>query len=165
MAPMRALMASALVVCASGLPVLPRSRLAPIRGAALDGSGQEEPAQLQQKRALPKALSLRGGSAAFDWVVNIGTPAALIGGAAIANLIEVEDHFSNEEDDKVAMRAKYGIHFLLFSSFVMEMLVVFMSQVTGTSLLNAGADEMSLSSFQDTYEFNYLAIRVFFFRK
>ena len=60
---------------------------------------------------------------------------------------------------------KYGIHFLLFSSFVMEMLVVFMSQVTGTNLLNAGADEMSLTSFQDIYEFNYLAIRVFFFRK
>ena len=56
MAPMRALMASALVVCASGLPVLPRSRLAPIRGAALDGSGQEEPAQLQQ---VPHALHAR----------------------------------------------------------------------------------------------------------
>ena len=40
-----------------------------------------------------------------------------------------------------------------------------MSQVTGTNLLNAGgSDEMSLSAFHDTYEFNYLAIRVCFFR-
>lgn len=62
-----------------------------------------------QSRALPprpltlrRTLQIRCGGNAFDWCTNIGTPAALVGGAALANAIELEDRMEPSPTDTKA---------------------------------------------------------------
>ena len=135
---------------------------------------------------LVQLISLRGGASdmsfqAYDWTVNIGTPATLVAGAALATLLEggLSEGLRLRRDDKIWVRkAKKLCLLMLVLAFSTEICVVFMSTVMGTVLLTGGRADLSaggsrwaafdpvadspMGLLQREMEFEYLAIGVGF---
>ena len=96
-------------------------------------------------RAAAAALAVRGGGddslcyTAWEWMANLGAPAALVGGAALASFYELRPALEPHPGDKRGMRAaKKAVFFLLLSAFASEISSVFVTTVTGTLLLGQG---------------------------
>ena len=100
---------------------------------------------------LAPLVSLRGGASdmsfqAYEWSVNIGTPATLVAGAALATLLEggLSEGLRLRPDDEVWVRkAKKLCLLMLVLAFSTEICVVFMSTVMGTVLLTGGHADLS----------------------
>ena len=83
---------------------------------------------------------------AYEWSVNIGTPATLVAGAALATLLEggLSEGLRLRPDDEVWVRkAKKLCLLMLVLAFSTEICVVFMSTVMGTVLLTGGRADLS----------------------
>ena len=80
---------------------------------------------------------------AYEWTVNIATPAALVAGAALASTFEVVPEILNSlnSDSKSPwLHLGYVMTCLLLAaSFASEIFVVYVATVTGTMLLSGGA--------------------------
>ena len=142
--------------------------------------------QLLPERGSPATLlSLRGGSGkpedqriqAYEWTVNIATPAALVSGAALASTFEVLPEIMKSLADEAPVdwiQAGNGICALLLTvSFALEIFVVYAATVTGTMLLSARKkqklefDYVATSATELLHrdlEFEYVAIRAGFFQ-
>ena len=146
--------------------------------------------------ALERALAVRGGENYLDmtvgWLINLGTPAALVrnldspqikkvcpesshvvsllfqvGGAALANFFEMAPSLDLRAHDTASDKLiKQSVGLLLVSSFAMEVLVVFMTTVQVTNMLGTPPEEFesltAMSLLHDHYEFEYVACRLFF---
>lgn len=103
------------------------------------------------RRTLVRLVSLRGGASdmsfqAYEWSVNIGTPATLVAGAALATLLEggLSEGLRLRPDEEVWVRkAKKLCLLMLVLAFSTEICVVFMSTVMGTVLLTGGHADLS----------------------
>jgi len=79
---------------------------------------------------------------AYEWTINIGTPATLVAGAALATLLEtsLSQGLKLDPTDPHWLRAtKKACVLLLLLAFGTEICVVFMSTVLGTVLLTGGS--------------------------
>lgn len=79
---------------------------------------------------------------AYEWTVNIGTPATLVAGAALATLLEssLSQGLALEPNDPHWLRtSKKACMLLLLFAFGTEICVVFVSTVLGTVLLTGGS--------------------------
>ena len=76
----------------------------------------------------------------FDWLSNLGAPAALVAGAIMATLVEQEDMLkTNKRDTKQwARMMKRSAHVLLITAFAMSLFSIFGTTVTGTMLKGLG---------------------------
>lgn len=76
----------------------------------------------------------------FDWLSNLGAPAALVAGAIMATLVEQDDMLkTNERDTKAwARMIKRGAHVLLITAFAMSLFSIFGTTVTGRMLKGLG---------------------------
>jgi hypothetical protein len=167
----------------------------PIRDLAPTSSGREG-SNIQKARrtvsmqraqielgSLNWMAALRGGAEtisdnalsmeAFDWLSNLGAPAALVAGAVLATLSQTREDLSPRKDDESWIRfTKKACRALLLSSFAMEVFCIFVTTVTGTMLLShgdspagqhAGVHYNSAMGFLfHNHEFEYLAGRVTF---
>ena len=133
--------------------------------------------------SLVTAVKLRGGQEvsdlvehSFEWTSNLGSPAALVAGAVIATLYEnirSGDLALVETDSPMTRLGKKITHTLLVSAFVMEIICIFVSTVTGTVLMTRPLDIMDditpitpkttpLSFLRGNFEFEYLTARITF---
>lgn len=75
----------------------------------------------------------------WEWCSNLGAPAALVAGAVLATLIEGQDSLSPKKSDRLYARIlKQPSRLLLLRSFVLEIISIFVTTVTGTMLLSIG---------------------------
>ena len=84
---------------------------------------------------------------AWEWCSNLGAPAALVGGAALASYYEMTSRGALEprtSDARGARLAKKIVTLLLLSSFAFSISNIFVTTVTGTVLM-ANADLGALS--------------------
>jgi hypothetical protein len=76
---------------------------------------------------------------AWEWTNAIGAPAALVAGAVLVTLGETrEDSSPRKMDDKKTRVLKLSMRFLLLTSFVLEVVSIFVATMTGTVLLGHG---------------------------
>jgi len=113
-------------------------------------------------------------STAFDsweWTANLGAPAALVAGAVLATMAETrEDHVPQKSDAKWVRLFKKLCRFMLFSSFALEVISIFVSTVTGSVLLGHGACAVKnavgytspLALLYHHHELEYLTIQITF---
>jgi hypothetical protein len=76
---------------------------------------------------------------AYDWCINLGAPAALVAGAVIATIYEQNNSNKlaiRKNDQKWVQFAKKMSRLLLLSAFVLEIISIFVTTVTGTALLS-----------------------------
>lgn len=93
-------------------------------------------------------LLVRGGAAerevassAFEWCANLGAPAALVAGAVLATVSELEGRqamVTRKSDARWVRAGKKTVRFLLLSSFGLQVLSIFATTITGTMLLSVG---------------------------
>jgi hypothetical protein len=106
---------------------------------------------------------------AYEWMANLGAPAALVSGAALSSLYNLHDDLKPDDTDKrwVSVLKKMG-NLLFLSSFAFEIACVFVTTVTGTLLLGKGVanplDASAMHMLDRELEFEYLAGRVSFFQ-
>ena len=107
---------------------------------------------------------------AVSWLSDVENPAALVGGAALANFFEVYESTKIDTSD-VAWKVllKIATSFLLVSSFVLELLVIFITAVTATYLLGYTSKQRVINKtpmglLHDNFKFEYVAIRFCFFQ-
>ena len=76
----------------------------------------------------------------FDWLANLGAPAALVAGAVIATMIDQADFLkTTKKDTKLWARfTKRAAHILLISAFALSVFSIFATTVTGTMLKSLG---------------------------
>jgi hypothetical protein len=108
---------------------------------------------------------------AFDWCSNLGAPAALVGGAVLATLIETRKDLAPHKNDKYRIR-KQITRVLLLSAFALEIMSIFATTVTGTMLLAQGdkptgseagmAYHSPMGWLRYNHEFEYLTARITF---
>ena len=135
--------------------------------------------RVPQNLSLSNLVSLRGGDMsemlkdAWEWNANLGAPAALVAGAVIATFSDKkEDLTANEDDKRWVKRVKRLCRFFLLSSFVLEVICIFVTTVTGTMLMTHGdglsvkalgtASKSPLGLMNHNFEFEYLTSRVTF---
>ena len=76
---------------------------------------------------------------AWEWTNGMGAPAALIAGAVLVTLCESRESSSPRKNDKNSTRLlKMSMRFLLCSSFLLEVVAIFVGTMTGTLLLGRG---------------------------
>lgn len=76
---------------------------------------------------------------AWEWTNGMGAPAALIAGAVLVTLCESREDSSPRKNDKKSTRLlKMSMRFLLCSSFLLEVVAIFVGTMTGTLLLGRG---------------------------
>jgi hypothetical protein len=76
---------------------------------------------------------------AWEWISNMGAPAALIGGAVLVTLSETREALSPRKNDVKWIRlAKLSMRYLLLSSFALEVVCIFVGTITGSVLLGHG---------------------------
>jgi len=76
---------------------------------------------------------------AFDWLANLGAPAALVAGAVLQTLSDEKDALRTYRSDRHWVKiAKRAAHLLLISSFALNILSIFSTTVTGTMLKSLG---------------------------
>lgn len=164
-----------LVVCAAGV-------------ADVSAWLRAKPKPSANPPVLRKGLKVRGGGVyartipsdevealageAFDWLANLGAPAALVAGAVLQTLSDEKDQLKTlRADARWVKIAKRTAHLLLISSFALNILSIFATTVTGTMLKSLG-DRHVVEAAQETispmgflknnYEFEYLTARVTF---
>eukprot|EP00746_Dinoflagellata_sp_MGD_P099415 gnl/MRDRNA2_/MRDRNA2_40431_c0_seq1.p1 gnl/MRDRNA2_/MRDRNA2_40431_c0~~gnl/MRDRNA2_/MRDRNA2_40431_c0_seq1.p1 ORF type:complete len:232 (+),score=30.35 gnl/MRDRNA2_/MRDRNA2_40431_c0_seq1:40-735(+) len=114
-------------------------------------------------------------SNAYQWMTDKQTPAALVGGAAIASFFELKNHLKPElGDSKLVRLTKSMVVLFLLASFACEISCVYVCTVTSTMLLgNANRHgNVTLNTFDSSpigmlhreLEFEYLSIRIGFFQ-
>ncbi len=135
--------------------------------------------RVPQKLSLSNLVALRGGDLggmlkdAWEWNANLGAPAALVAGAVIATFSDKkEDLTAKEDDERWVKRVKRLCNFFLLSSFVLEVICIFVTTVTGTMLLTHGdgivvkaldsSRKSPLGLMNHHFEFEYLTSRVTF---
>jgi len=109
---------------------------------------------------------------AWDWTANLGAPAALIAGAVLVTLSETRETTIIQKTDSRWIRSlKKSCRFLLFSSFVFEVISIFVGTMTGSVLLGHGEQlskaanvgyKTPLSLLKHHHEFEYLTIQITF---
>lgn len=76
---------------------------------------------------------------AWEWTNGMGAPAALIAGAVLVTLCESREFTSPRKKDTRSTRLlKLSMRFLLCSSFLFEVVAIFVGTMTGTLLLGRG---------------------------
>ena len=135
----------------SGLLTKGQSRPKPanpltIRDDLIGGVRRGQTAQFAFK--LPtKGIELAGlvydsTSTAFDgweWTSNMGAPAALVAGAVLVTLMESREDIAPRKADGNKVRfLKQSMRLLLLSSFVLEVVSIFVGTMTGSVLLSHG---------------------------
>lgn len=110
----------------------------------------------------------------FGWLANLGAPAALVAGAALAGFFEMRERLTPlDSDTRLQKLTKVLASLLLLSAFVFEICCVYVTTVTGTLLMGNGSqvalgrgfDPVGLSPMgmlQRELEFEYLVSRVGF---
>mmetsp|Transcript_13635 Transcript_13635/g.20760 ORF Transcript_13635/g.20760 Transcript_13635/m.20760 type:complete len:299 (-) Transcript_13635:212-1108(-) len=113
-------------------------------------------------------------STAFDsweWTANLGAPAALVAGAVLATMAETREEYAPQKSDTKWVRFfKKLCRFMLFSSFALEVVSIFVSTVTGSVLLghgecavkNAVGYASPLGLLHHHHELEYLTIQITF---
>jgi hypothetical protein len=131
------------------------------------------------RTSIPSSLvTLRGGvvtdelvTAAYDWCINLGAPAALVAGAVVATLYENVrgGGMDVEKDDSQYGRfAKKLTNMLLLSAFALQIISIFVTTVTGTMLLSRDFSNLKVTSttalgfLREHFEFEYLTSRLSF---
>jgi hypothetical protein len=123
-------------------------------------------------------LGLRGGGdvneftdEAYDWCVNLGSPAALIAGAVIAILYENARGGQLElrrGDSRYVKFAKKMTSTLLLSAFALEIIAIFVTTVTGTMMRSTDFSSTrskahnALEFMRENFEFEYLTAQLSF---
>ena len=123
-------------------------------------------------------LSIRGGGnvdefadEAYGWMVDLGSPAALIAGAVIAILYESARGGQLElrkGDTPYVKFAKKMTSILLLSAFALEIIAIFVTTVTGTMMRNTDFSHLKSTShnalefMRENFEFEYLTVRISF---
>jgi hypothetical protein len=106
---------------------------------------------------------------AFDWINKLSAPAALVAGAALASVYEVDKDLQPVQGDSrgVSLLKKLAKQ-LYLSAFTLEIACVFVTTVTGTMMLGKGVPnpmaERPLQMLQREAEFEFLFSRVSFFQ-
>jgi len=130
-----------------------------------------------------QALLLRGGSTfpeaselasgAVDWCNNLGAPAALVAGAVIATMYEgvrsEELQVSKTDAQWIAVAKKVEKMMLMFS-FALEVMSIFVTTVTATSLMSVSVENLAVTETSNTplsflrthFEFEFLTSRMCF---
>lgn len=109
----------------------------------------------------------------FEWACNLGAPAALVAGAVIATIYEnlsSGDLGPKAEDSFLTGFAKKSVVVLLLSSFILQIISIFSTTITGTMLLSRNMDELVAASkattplgwMKENFEFEYLTGRICF---
>lgn len=74
-----------------------------------------------------------------EWTAGIGAPAALVAAGVLATLSETREEDTFRETDVVWVRfAKQTRRFLLLTSFILEIVAIFVATITGSALLGHG---------------------------
>lgn len=127
-------------------------------------------------------LVLRGGEVsdlvetAYDWSINLGAPAALVAGAVIATIYENRSSGDLDiypGDNRLTKASKKLTRILLLSAFALEIMSIFVTTITGTSLLSLSAEKIAtfaavtdttspMMFMRDNFEFEYLTSRITF---
>eukprot|EP00934_Nitzschia_sp_Nitz4_P001660 Nitzschia sp. Nitz4//scaffold55_size114948//34602//35378//NITZ4_003892-RA/size114948-processed-gene-0.37-mRNA-1//1//CDS//3329554503//1660//frame0 len=126
-------------------------------------------------------MSLRGGDAvtegyihaSYDWCMNLGAPATLIAGAVVATLydnVRQGQLIVHKEDSCVVQWTKKATIMLLLSAFVLQIISIFVTTVSGTMLLSIDPTTIAIAEtirsplafFRDQFEFEYLTSRLSF---
>ena len=137
-----------------------------------------EASSLFTSGSVSSILSIRGGGnvdefadEGYGWMVDLGSPAALIAGAVIAILYE------NARGGQLELRkgdtayvkfAKKMTSILLLSAFALEIIAIFVTTVTGTMMRNTDFSHLKSSShnalefMRENFEFEYLTVRISF---
>lgn len=107
---------------------------------------------------------------AYEWMANLAAPAALVSGAALGSLYQLQaDVPENKSEEKawVSFARKLGA-ILFLTAFAFEIACVFVTTVTGTLMLGKGVSNpvapTAMRMLRRELEFEYLASRVFFFQ-
>ena len=113
-------------------------------------------------------------SSAYDWAINLGAPAALVAGAVVATIYENlrSGSLDIQKNDNVYTRfAKKTTSLLLYSSFALQMISIFVTTITGTMLLSKDFSNLEstanhlhtpLQFLHEHFEFEYLTSRLSF---
>eukprot|EP00978_Attheya_sp_CCMP212_P026309 scaffold86284_cov30-Attheya_sp.AAC.2 len=114
-------------------------------------------------------------NAAYGWMTGLGAPAALIAGAVVATVYEVNSSGSmatSASDPTWVRWAKKWNQILLSTAFAMEVICIFVVTVTGT-MLSSFADrphntvtvmgaKSAMGFLKENFEFEYLTCRITF---
>lgn len=165
-----------------GFHLFARARLQAVRQLRESGSnsqprlGNRADAFTEKRgiQAVKKEPITDQASSAAGWMSNIVTPAALVGGAAIASFFELRESLSPAARDAQWVKLlKPLTTLLLLAAFSCEMMSIFVCTVTGTMLLgNADKKSNILNTFskspigmlQRELELEYLTARIGFFQ-
>lgn len=142
------------------------------------------PPRGQPLHLMRSVFSLRGGqtvfditdtiSSGFDWTANLGAPAALIAGTVLATIYDKINNKTlfdaKKSDSKLVIFAKRLNTFLLLSAFILQLVSIFVTVVTGTMLLSITdvnpKMDLSMTSplgfLKNNFEFEYLTSRITF---
>ena len=109
---------------------------------------------------------------AYDWLCNLGAPAALVAGAVVATMYEnirAGELEIQKIDTPYGKLAKKITAALLMSAFGLQIVSIFVTTVTGTMLLSQDASQWKSSTassalgfLREFYEFEYLTSRISF---
>lgn len=141
------------------------------RGHNIDKALKVQAFVIRGGSTFPKASELASG--AVDWCNNLGAPAALVAGAVIATMYEgvrsEELQVSKNDAHWIAVAKKFEKMMLMFS-FALEVMSIFVTTVTATSLMSVSVENLAVTESSNTplsflrthFEFEFLTSRMCF---